>query len=828
MNNSNIKVRSNIYPRNGRLAGDSEFVKRVRGRKALEKLLYLTSLKPERDLTDAQRSQLENDIKCFYNKKEDFTWGLAVRNGTEQWVCRCENHSCRFFDRCRPGITEEEINQLKQRRFEKQNAVFVTETEIHRGFSARHSKLFMEECDEKADKDSTGSDIPDYGTVTGYKDIGQSSIAEKKQDSKKAPFHDIEVIDVSGIVHGTADSEVLNTGEDHAQMEVIRAPYESRIFVNAGPGTGKTYTLIERIKYLTRGENAIDTEEMIVLGFSRSAIAEINRRLKEQDKTQQETGRLNMLEIRTFDSFATELLIRINPGTDLSGKGYDERIEMAIDAIAGNPDIFKFTKHLIVDEIQDLVGVRARFVQTILEHANCGFTLLGDLCQSIYDYQVKNENHDITSEEFHQWLQDKYRDSLMRFEFRKNHRQEKKLFRITETVRESILNGDKKEQETVIIDTLRSFRLLGEVHTLRNSIKDGRMESTCFLCRTNGQALKVSKYLRDQGIEHRLQRSATFKLLDRWIGEVLGEYRERSVKFEKFKEIMETRYPLNSNEIKTRWELLKQVEGGRSSGIRIEDLAVNLGHRKNLYECLCTGHRENIVVSTIHRAKGREYDTVIVLDDSVLAYKERNGVTDEVKIYYVAITRPRQNVFRTSFRKVIYMKKVGDGDQRWVETGLKWKRNRKKPVVKYVEVGKEKDVDPVSFVEDDILEENRKPFENQKYIRTRVNRGDLVVLRMLNDGNNILYGIYHNRRRIGKMSLEFTYALFSVFRDVYGTRTMDRKYFPREIREVFVEEICTYTKVHDNLIIPEIYRNNGLWTGIAVAGLGKLEWNAYY
>src|SRR5690606_2735207 len=92
------------------------------------------------------------------------------------------------------------------------------------------------------------------------------------------------------------------------QDVVVKAPIEDKIFVNAGPGTGKTHTLINRVKYITVEEQLLEPQELMILCFSRSAIGEINSRLAKSVIEDESLYQLNMLDVRTFDSFATYLI----------------------------------------------------------------------------------------------------------------------------------------------------------------------------------------------------------------------------------------------------------------------------------------------------------------------------------------------------------------------------------------------------------------------------------------------------------------------------------------------------------------------------------------
>jgi DNA helicase-2/ATP-dependent DNA helicase PcrA len=62
---------------------------------------------------------------------------------------------------------------------------------------------------------------------------------------------------------------------------------------------------------------------------------------------------------------------------------------------------------------------------------------------------------------------------------------------------------------------------------------------------------------------------------------------------------------------------------------------------------------KKIVLSTIHQAKGLEWDSVFVINlaggafPSDRAWKERNGIEEERRLFYVAITRAKNNLYLT-------------------------------------------------------------------------------------------------------------------------------------------------------------------------------------
>ena len=83
------------------------------------------------------------------------------------------------------------------------------------------------------------------------------------------------------------------------QLEAVQAPFSSPLLVLAGPGTGKTRVIVERIKNMVK--NGIKPSEILCLTFSEKATLEMQERLEKEIDTSD-------LKIKTFHSFAYEIL----------------------------------------------------------------------------------------------------------------------------------------------------------------------------------------------------------------------------------------------------------------------------------------------------------------------------------------------------------------------------------------------------------------------------------------------------------------------------------------------------------------------------------------
>ena len=110
---------------------------------------------------------------------------------------------------------------------------------------------------------------------------------------------------------------------DAAQSAVVEAPISSRLLVTAGPGTGKTRTLLARAQWLVDHQGLEPGDGLLVLSFSRAAVETVARR------GFAETG-LGRLPVRTLDSLAARILLEVGAQASLS---FDRRIAAATEAL---------------------------------------------------------------------------------------------------------------------------------------------------------------------------------------------------------------------------------------------------------------------------------------------------------------------------------------------------------------------------------------------------------------------------------------------------------------------------------------------------------------
>src|SRR4051812_15227070 len=153
-----------------------------------------------------------------------------------------------------------------------------------------------------------------------------------------------------------ADVPVL----DDEQRAVAFIESHERQIVTAGPGAGKTEVVAALVDYLVETGDVMPADELLVISFSRAAVGAVRRRLAGAP------GEGRLVTVRTLDSLAAVAVDDLADDEPV-WRGYDEAIRRAATLVQGEDwDYLEGLRHLIVDEVQDVVGVRAHFLLALL------------------------------------------------------------------------------------------------------------------------------------------------------------------------------------------------------------------------------------------------------------------------------------------------------------------------------------------------------------------------------------------------------------------------------------------------------------------------------
>lgn len=428
----------------------------------------------------------------------------------------------------------------------------------------------------------------------------------------------------------TVSSEAARA-EDNSQLDVIKAPVGAKIVVEAGPGSGKTHTATERVIRLMEEEEVIPSR-ILLLSFTRMAVAEIRARVlsRVDDIPQART-----VQIRTFDSFAARVLSIA--GTE-AGRSFDDSIRRAIRALkSDNPLVdngIELFEHVIIDEAQDLVGLRKEFCTALLERLDpaCSITVFGDFAQSIYGYQASGPGETSLLTEI---------ASTSGFEGKtltEDHRTKTPELKVMFAEAREMLRDDKNGSKDSYFALRDRIRNAAKENGITDFEKHPSTSSGMILTRSRNSLFKAVEDLRKAGRQFRIRLPDRPEQIEAWIGAALGGIpgTERATRDE-FLRRLEMLEPAADIDVDTAWETLLNLDGSGKKTVRINHVAEALLDPPRE---LVRDHQGNSgpLLSTIHAIKGREADRVMLL---LTAAPNRQNVDwgEETRILYVGASR---------------------------------------------------------------------------------------------------------------------------------------------------------------------------------------------
>ena len=440
------------------------------------------------------------------------------------------------------------------------------------------------------------------------------------------------------------------------QKEIID-DHESRcIVVAAGPGSGKTRVLVHKLASLLLLED-VKHEQLLMLTFSRAAATEFKQRLMEL------IGNVaHFVEIKTFHSYCFDLLGRVG-NLDESGdvvKQASERIKN------GEVEPNRISKTvLVIDEAQDMSKDDYDLVTALMKaNEEMRVIAVGDDDQNIYEFRGSNSQYlyELTQTEHSRF-----------FEMTENYRSRRHIVdaandfahNIRQRIKSNpIISMSQEDGEVKIVKHPYEIQekrvymyqpILEDIIRLQTSCNqkatdgssDKKNETISILTQTNEEAVIMLALLHSHSINAKLVQSMDG--LRFWN---LAEVRYFLKKIDQG--LKETKSPIIPDNI---WETAKhQTYQKYASSQALPYLRRSLQifeqtNRAKYYsdlkefvfessvEDFCDITESDIVVSTIHKAKGHEFDHVLML----ITHPEHP--TDEIlRRYYVGMTRAKQTL----------------------------------------------------------------------------------------------------------------------------------------------------------------------------------------
>lgn len=418
------------------------------------------------------------------------------------------------------------------------------------------------------------------------------------------------------------------------QLKIINDNETKHIVVAAGPGSGKTRVLVHKLASLLLMED-VKHEQLLMITFSRAAATEFKKRLLKL------IGNVaNYIEIKTFHSYCFDLLGKVG-----SLEKSDDILKKTIQKVKNNDvEASRITKNvLVIDEAQDMDQDEFDLINALMEqNEEMRVIAVGDDDQNIYEFRGASSKY------LEQFIR---KNNAVKHELVENYRSKKNLVefsnqfikQISYRLKQTPIIAKQYDNGKIKIVNHHSGNLINPL--VQDILTKGLSGTTCVLTKTNEEALQITGLLLKNGIQAKMiQSNDGFSLFN--LNEIRYFLSHLNLSDDNYtisdevwlhakREVM-IKYR-HSTKLDILGNIIKDFEATNPKTKYKSDLEVFI--RESKLEDFYNENGETIFVSTIHKAKGKEFDNVFLMLDNF------NSVTDEAKrLLYVAMTRTKTNL----------------------------------------------------------------------------------------------------------------------------------------------------------------------------------------
>ena len=425
------------------------------------------------------------------------------------------------------------------------------------------------------------------------------------------------------------------------QKEIIEDRESRCIVVAAGPGSGKTRVLVHKLASLISLED-VKHEQLLMLTFSRAAATEFKQRLMELIG-----NAAHYVEIKTFHAYCFDLLGRTGNLEDANLV-----VRKAAEMIhAGEVEPSKIGKTvLVIDEAQDMSADDFALVSALMSaNEEMRVIAVGDDDQNIFEFRGSNSQY---------LFQLSRMPNSRLIEMTENYRcchhivdaANAFVSGIRQRMKRTPIVSMSKEEGLVKIIKHPAFLQEERIYMYQPLVEEivsaKNRGTTCILTQTNEEAVILLALLHKQGIHGKLVQSMD--------GLRFWNLAEARYFLKCLDHADSTQSPMINNEA---WEAAKNKTYAKyalSESLPYLMRCVQLFEKTNRakyysdlrdfmfessVEDFCDVSDADVVVSTIHKAKGHEFDHVFML-----VTDPQHPTDDVLRRYYVAMTRAKQTL----------------------------------------------------------------------------------------------------------------------------------------------------------------------------------------
>lgn len=495
--------------------------------------------------------------------------------------------------------------------------------------------------------------------------------------------------------------EVEKLNED--QQKVYNASKDQNLLVTAGPGSGKTHTLTLRVARLIQKEK-IKPDEILVLAYNRAVVVELKDRL---DRLFRELGYAKLtkrLKVFTFHGFCKYTL-----SEDLEDIGFDRWTPRFLEIANSTPGRISqklgSIKYVFVDEFQDITTNRLELLKFIAHPKRTKICVIGDPNQSIYGYDRVNEGGERSPKPYYEEFEKLYKPknyhlsvnyrsyiqildkadellSLNSFKFPMPSMKAYNVYSGKETVckfydfdRDKInwkeklkeLVGSTNEKGKPFASIAVMFRSNQEVYKAFNDIR--KLNLSDIRIRIQGSKGNLFSTREFHYFLKKIESKFDYTISPNYFEELKQEKNALLLEFKNWDEYLVNVFLCIAYEYKKEqeddstyrdlYDFIKDIsfkDDGQFGKI----------YQQNIIEITGEQPKREIILTTMHKVKGIEYDAVLIppsfsnlpqkitrdFDESILIPNDLADIYEEERrLYYVAYTRAKYQLVVINWKR---------------------------------------------------------------------------------------------------------------------------------------------------------------------------------
>ncbi len=446
----------------------------------------------------------------------------------------------------------------------------------------------------------------------------------------------------------------LLEGLNDIQKRIVKDDTSHALLVLAGPGSGKTHTIVRRIAYLILARGVLP-EKILVLAYNRIAAAELRKRL--YDLLGSQGSRVHAL---TFHALAAKLtgLKKTDAPKDGKVKSFDWLLQEAAQDIQENHPAYQY---ILVDEYQDIDELKYDIIRALAsfnsqdgdQEQKSFLVAVGDDDQNLYEFQ----GADI---KFIQEFKKDYYLTEQHTELVQNYRADSTLVEFTNEFIQKAIPQEKrlKKQDIKSVSPNSGQILWGQYDHLYDVAKwiaeeiqklknlNVPLEEIAILAHQWDDLRFLHHILREQSISYQFyDNNDKLRPANSLIGQEIIKklWQEPTKKIPNPQNYIEQlRKELGYSDKDAAWSSLKYALA-QYSKITQEQIA-------DILEGARTVRNGGVILSSLHSAKGSEFKYVFILEERIWLGNESSESC--ARRLYVGFTRAKEGLYILINKKI--------------------------------------------------------------------------------------------------------------------------------------------------------------------------------